>query len=82
MSMTATATLGIKALITTIAAAFSTAARAYRKILEDSPPPRAAPRARRRAPRATGIARQTSRVRPEYLPALARSRILRMRGLH
>jgi hypothetical protein len=82
MSMTATATLGIKALITTIAVVFSTAARAYRKILHGSPPPGAVSRARRRAPRAAGIARQASRVRPEYLPALARSRLVRMRGLH
>ena len=83
MSITATATLGIKALIATITAAFSGAARAYRAILERSPtPPAVARRARRRPPRARGISRQTGRVRPEYLPALARSRLLRLRGLH
>ena len=83
MSMTATATLGIKALLATITAAFSGAARAYRAILERSPtPPAVARRARRRPPRAYGISRQTGRVRPEYLPALARSRLLRLRGLH
>jgi hypothetical protein len=67
MSMTATATRGIKALIATITAAFTGAV---------------ARRARRRAPPAYGISRQTGRVRPEYLPALARSRLLRLRGLH
>ena len=83
MSMTATATLGIKALIATITAAFSSAGRAYRAILERSPtPPAVARRARRRPPRALRISRQTGRVPPEYLPALARSRLLRLRGLH
>jgi hypothetical protein len=67
MSMTATATRGIKALIATITAAFTGAV---------------ARRARRRAPPAYRISRQTGRVRPEYLPALARSRLLRLRGLH
>jgi hypothetical protein len=83
MSMTATATLGIKTLIATITATFSAAGQAYRAILRGSQTPRAVPRrARRRAPRANGTLRQASWVRPEYLPSLARSRLLRMRGLH
>ena len=82
-AMSMTATLGIKALIATITAAFSSAGRAYRAILERSPtPPAVARRAQRRPPRALRISRQTGRVPPEYLPALARSRLLRLRGLH
>jgi hypothetical protein len=83
MSITAAATLGVKALIATITAAFSGAARAYRAILERPQTPHAVlRRARRRTPRAHGTSSHASRVRPEYLPALARSRLLRMRGLH
>ena len=83
MSMTATATLGIKTLIATITATFSAAGRAYRAILRGSQTPYAVPRrARRRTPRTSGTLRQVSWVRPEYLPSLARSRLLRMRGLH
>jgi hypothetical protein len=83
MSITAAATLGVKALIATITAAFSGAARAYRAILERPQTPHPVlRRARRRTPRAYGISSHASRVRPEYLPALARSRLLRMRGLH
>ena len=83
MSMTATATLGIKTLIATITATFTAAGQAYRAILRGSQAPRALPRrARRRAPRTNGTIRPTSWVRPEYLPSLARSRLLRMRGLH
>jgi hypothetical protein len=83
MSMLTSATLGIKALIATIAVACSAAGRAYRTLRDESQTRRAVPRrARRRTLRARGISRQVSRVRPEYLPALARSRLLRLRGLH
>jgi hypothetical protein len=83
MSMTATATLGIKTLIATITATFSAAGQAYRAILRGSQTPHGVPRrARRRALRTNGTLHQTSWVRPEYLPSLARSRLLRMRGLH
>jgi hypothetical protein len=86
MSMTATAavTLGIKALIGTLTATLSAAGRAYRALSRGAQIPHGVPRRarRRRASRADGTLRQTSWVRPEYLPSLARSRLLRMRGLH
>jgi hypothetical protein len=85
MSMLATATLGIMeitAVITTITAAFNAAARADRAVSEGPQThPATACRVRRRVPRAHRASRQTIRVRPEYLPALARSRILRLRGM-
>jgi hypothetical protein len=84
MTMMATAAMGITevtALITTITAAFSAAARADRAV-EDLQNPRAAVRrARRLALRARGISRQASWVGPEHLPALTRAQLLRMTGV-
>ena len=69
---------GITAIILTIAAAVSAAVRAA---ASESPatqvvPVATPPRIRRRALR---VSRPIALIRPQYLPALARSRILRMR---
>jgi hypothetical protein len=85
MSMMATAALGITeitALITTITAAYRAAARADQAVAETAQNPHAvARRVRRQALRARGISRQASWVGPEYLPALTRAQLLRIKGV-
>ena len=84
MTMMATAAIGITeitALITTITAAFSAAARADRAVEDLQNPRAAARRARRLALRARGISRQASWVGPDHLPALTRAQLLRMTGV-
>ena len=84
MTMMATAAIGITeitALITTITAAFSAAARADRAVEDLQNPRAAARRARRLELRARGISRQASWVGPEHLPALTRAQLLRMTGV-
>lgn len=72
----------ITAIILTIAAAVSTAARAASGSPENKSVPVATqPRVRRRAMRNSGVSRPIALIRPQYLPALARSRILRLRML-
>ena len=81
MTMMATAAIGITeitALITTITAAFSAAARADRAVEDLQNPRAAARRARRLALRARGISRQASWVGPQHLPALTRAQLLRI----
>ena len=73
----------VKAIITTITAAFSAAFRSARAALESTAtraiPVAAPPGIRRHATRYSGISRPIGLVRPEYLPALERSLILRLR---
>jgi hypothetical protein len=86
MNMMTAAILGITAItaiILTIAAAVSAAARA---VASENPathvaPVAAPPRVRRRTMRSSGGSRPIALIRPQYLPALARSRILRLRML-
>jgi hypothetical protein len=85
MNMMTAAILGIAAvtaIIITITAAVSAAARAA----SESPAPQVVPvatppRIRRRAMRNSTVSRPIGLIRPQYLPALARSRILRLRML-
>ena len=85
MNMMTAAILGITAItaiILTIAAAVSAAARAASESPATQVVPLATPpRIRRRAIRNSGISRPIALIRPQYLPALARSRILRLRML-
>jgi hypothetical protein len=85
MNMMTAAFLGITAItviILTIAAAVSAAARAASESPEiQSVPVATQPRVRRRAMRNSGVSRPIAPIRPQYLPALARSRILRLRML-
>jgi len=83
MTAGAPAITAVTAIITTITAAFSAAIRSARAAL-GSPAARAIPVVappgiRRQATRYSGISRPVGLVRPEYLPALARSQILRLR---
>ena len=72
----------ITAIILTITAAISAAARAAAESPETKAVPVATqPRVRRRALRNTAVSRPIALIRPQYLPALARSRILRLRML-
>jgi hypothetical protein len=85
MNMMTAAILGITALtaiILTITAAVSAAARAVSENPTTQEVPVATPpRIRRRALRNSGVSRPIGLIRPQYLPALARSRILRLRML-
>jgi hypothetical protein len=86
MKMMTAAILGITAItaiIQMITAAVSAAARAA---ASESPatqgvPVATPPRVRRRVMRNSGVSRPITLIRPQYLPALARSRILRQRML-
>jgi hypothetical protein len=86
MNMMTAAILAITAMaavITTIMAAVSAAAWAALKGPATRVIPVAAPPTiRRRAKRDSRIPRPIGLIRPQYLPALARSRILRPRMLH
>ena len=85
MNVMTAAILGITAItaiILTIAAAVSAAARAAAESPETKSVPVATPpRIRRRAMRNSAVSRPIALIRPQYLPALARSRILRLRML-
>jgi hypothetical protein len=85
MNMMTAAILGITAItaiILTISAAVSAAARAAAGSPATQVVPVATPpRVRRRAMRNSGVSRPIALIRPQYLPALARSRILRLRML-
>jgi hypothetical protein len=85
MNMMTAAILGITAITTiilTIAAAVSAAARAAGESPATQVVPVATPpRVRRRAMRNSAVSRPIGLIRPQYLPALARSRILRLRML-
>jgi hypothetical protein len=85
MNMMTAAILGITAItaiILTIAAAVRAAARAASERLAAQGVTAATPpRVRRRATRNSLVARPIALIRPQYLPALARSRILRVRML-
>jgi hypothetical protein len=83
-TMTA-AILGITALtaiILTLMAALNAAPRAASESSATQVVPGATPpRIRRRATQTPGVSRPIGLIRPQYLPALARSRILRLRML-
>ena len=83
-TMTA-AILGITALtaiILTLMAALNAAPRAASESSATQLVPAATPpRIRRRTMRTPGVSRPIGLIRPQYLPALARSRILRLRML-
>jgi hypothetical protein len=82
MNIMTAAILAITAIILTITAAISAAARAASESPETKAVPlETQPRVRRRAMRNTGVSRPIALIRPQYLPALARSRILRLRML-
>jgi hypothetical protein len=78
-----TVVVAITAIILTIAAALSVAARAAASESSTTQAvPAATPsRVRRRAMRNSGVSRPIALIRPQYLPALARSRVLRLRML-
>ena len=86
MSMMTVATRAITAItviVTTITAAVGAGARTGL----DGPtipatPAAASPKSRRRAVRTSGISRPLGMIRPQYLPALARARSLRLRMAH
>jgi hypothetical protein len=85
MNMMTAAILGITAItaiILTITAALSAAARAASESPATQVTPVATPAGiRRRAVRNSVVSRPIGLIRPQYLPALARSRILRLRML-
>lgn len=73
-------TNAVRAITTTITAAVSAAARTASKPRAALAIPVAAPRRiRRRAQRRYGIFRSIGLIPPQYMPALARSQILRLR---
>jgi hypothetical protein len=70
----------LTAIITTITAAVSAATRAALQSQATRVIPVSAPsKLRRHAVRRSGVSRPMGLIRPQYLPALARSRILRPR---
>jgi hypothetical protein len=84
MNVMTAAILGITAImaiILTIAAAVSAAARAASESPETKVPAATQPGIRRRAMRNSGVSRPINLIRPQYLPALAHTRILRLRML-
>jgi hypothetical protein len=85
MNVMTAAILGITAItaiILTIAAVVSAAARAAAESPATQVVPVATPpRIRRRAMRSSGVSRPIGLIRPQYLPALAHSRVLRLRML-
>lgn len=86
MNVMTAAILGITAItaiILMIAAAVSAPARAAASESQATQvvPAASPPRVRRRTMRSSGVSRPIALIRPQYLPALARSRILRLRML-
>ena len=83
MTIAFLAIAAITVIVTTISAAINIVARTRL----DSPTTRAIPatvstRVRRHATRVAGISRPIRLIRPQYLPALARARILRLQTSH
>jgi len=86
MNMLTAASL-VFAALTVVVTAITTARSATARTNLDRPIPRAIPaavatRIRRQAMRASRVSRPIRRVRPQYLPALARARILRLQTSH
>jgi hypothetical protein len=86
MNMMTTAFVAI-ATITVIATTIAAAINAAARMGVDRPTTRAIPatvstRARRQATRGARVSRPIRLIRPQYLPALARARILRLQTSH
>lgn len=80
MSMMTAAILAV-AITTAIITTIETVVDAVRRAAApDDPTSRAAPR--RQARRPSGVSYPTGVIRPQYLPALAQSRLLRLRAAH
>ena len=83
MTLAIRATTAITVIVTTITAAVSAAARPGRDRLTTRAIPAAvSPKSRRRAVRTSGVSRSIGMIRPQYLPALAQARSLRLRMAH
>ena len=86
MSMMTVATRAITAItviVTTTMAAVGVAARTgFDRPTIPAIPAAASPKSRRRAVRISGVSRPIGTIRPQYLPALARARSLRLQMAH
>lgn len=86
MSMMTLATRAITAITVIVTATIAAVGTAARTGL-DRPtipaiPAAASPKSRRRVVRTSGVSRPIGMIRPQYLPALARARSLRLRMAH
>jgi hypothetical protein len=80
MTVAARAITAITVIVTTTMEAVGVAARTG--LDRPTIPVAASPKSRRRAVRISGVSRPIAMIRPQYLPALARARSLRLQMAH